>query len=182
MAGKSDFLLHYTCLIFLIMAAVLLGRRAANNARRIEQFNHELIEAVDRARIELRETLQKDHDLALSNLRLQERLQLAHDLHDGLVGAGWTQHRNQQYESPNRSIERNLCGAIRARTDVVASHSAFESIVAPRITNLTPESIGTSGTLLEARHPAVFFYRFESKAISVRGQNMYNLAPFISSP
>lgn len=46
MAGKSDFLLHYTCLIFLIMAAVLLGRRAANNARRIEQFNHELIEAV----------------------------------------------------------------------------------------------------------------------------------------
>lgn len=46
-----------------------------------------MIEAVDQTRLELGEALQKDHALALSNLRLQERLQLAYDLHDGLGGA-----------------------------------------------------------------------------------------------
>lgn len=84
---KSDHALTpYTCLLFMVMAAVLLGTRVARNARRIERFNQELSNAVDQACADLSRTLAKEHQLAIHNSRLQERLQLAHDLHDGLGG------------------------------------------------------------------------------------------------
>jgi two-component system, NarL family, sensor histidine kinase UhpB len=84
---KSDYVLTpYTCLLFMLMAAVLLGVRVARSARRIERFNQELSDAVDQACTDLSRTLEKEHQLAINNSRLQERLQLAHDLHDGLGG------------------------------------------------------------------------------------------------
>lgn len=65
----------------------VLGLRHARNMRRIDRFNQELAAGIDRARTELCATLEREHALALTNNRLQDRLQIAHDLHDGLGGS-----------------------------------------------------------------------------------------------
>src|SRR5690606_40230338 len=75
-----------TFLLFLVATAWMVGRNMHQNARRIERFNEELTESVAQARADLRTTLASEQQLALANTRLQERLQLAHDLHDGLGG------------------------------------------------------------------------------------------------
>ncbi|MGE8681138.1 MAG: 7TM diverse intracellular signaling domain-containing protein [Achromobacter marplatensis] len=72
--------------VTLCMSAIL-GLRHARNVRRIERFNHELADSIAEARTELATTLEREHALAMSNTRLQERLQIAHDLHDGLGGS-----------------------------------------------------------------------------------------------
>ncbi len=80
---------HYTpyfCFVALLIIAIMLGRQIAANSTRIEQFNLELQAAVVRACDELSETLEQQYSLHITNTRLQERLQLAHDLHDGLGG------------------------------------------------------------------------------------------------
>ena len=65
----------------------ILGLRHARNMRRIDRFNHELEAGIGRARADLSATLEREHALALTNNRLQDRLQIAHDLHDGLGGS-----------------------------------------------------------------------------------------------
>lgn len=84
--NSRTFYTHYMCFFLMIAAAIFLASRVAANARRIERFNHELQDAVTKACSELEETLASQHSLALTNSRLQERLQLAHELHDGLGG------------------------------------------------------------------------------------------------
>ena len=98
-AGTHDFLVflgvlasnvYYTAQtsqVLMIGMAIVLARRFAENARRIEQFNDELRVRVDDAREELALTLSRQHELEVTNARLAERLNLAHDLHDGLGGA-----------------------------------------------------------------------------------------------
>ena len=70
-----------------VVMAVLLGGRLAGSMRRIERFNHELEESVASARAELAQALAREHAQALDNAKLQERMQIAHDLHDGLGGS-----------------------------------------------------------------------------------------------
>jgi signal transduction histidine kinase len=70
-----------------IFMALLLGGRLAGATARIERFNQELEERVAQARSELAEALQREHAQALAHAKLQERVQLAHDLHDGLGGS-----------------------------------------------------------------------------------------------
>ncbi|WP_233588313.1 ATP-binding protein [Herminiimonas sp. KBW02] len=65
----------------------ILGLRHARNMRQIDRFNHQLEVGIGRARADLSATLEREHALALTNNRLQERLQIAHDLHDGLGGS-----------------------------------------------------------------------------------------------
>ncbi|WP_087691618.1 ATP-binding protein [Pandoraea sp. PE-S2R-1] len=98
-AGTHDFLVFFgvlasnvyytaqTSQVLMIGMAVVLARRFAENARRIAQFNDELRVRVDDARDELALTLNRQHELEVANARLAERLNLAHDLHDGLGGA-----------------------------------------------------------------------------------------------
>jgi signal transduction histidine kinase len=64
--------------------AVLLGGRLAGGMQRTERFNHELAARVTEARAELGLALAREHTQALQNAKLQERMQIAHDLHDGL--------------------------------------------------------------------------------------------------
>lgn len=54
--------------------------------RRIEGFNVEHNESVAEARAELAATLERQHELELAHARLGERVNLAHDQHDGLGG------------------------------------------------------------------------------------------------
>lgn len=80
-------ILPYANIAVTLCLAGIMGSRHAKNVRRIERFNQELQEAVTTAQAELATTLKQQYGLALSNTRLQDRLQLAHDLHDGLGGS-----------------------------------------------------------------------------------------------
>lgn len=98
-AGTHDFLVFFgvlasnvyytaqTSQVLMIGMAIVLARRFAENARRVERFNDELRVGIDNARDELALTLNRQHELEVVNARLAERLDLAHDLHDGLGGA-----------------------------------------------------------------------------------------------
>lgn len=83
----------YANIAITLCLAGIMGFRHAKNVHRIERFNHELRAAVTTAQAELATILEQKYGLALSNSRLQDRLQLAHDLHDGLpviIAAGIT--------------------------------------------------------------------------------------------
>lgn len=73
--------------VMTVCLCALLGLRHARNMQRIERFNDELADSIGRARHELSTTLVREHELVMSNVRLQDRLQLAYDLHDGLGGS-----------------------------------------------------------------------------------------------
>ena len=70
-----------------VVMALLLGERLTSNMRRIERFNQQLAESVATARAELALALEREHAQALHTAKLQERMQIAHDLHDGLGGS-----------------------------------------------------------------------------------------------
>lgn len=87
--AQSNFfaLTPFANLITMIVITTVLGSRIATSMRRTERFNVELTAAVEQACRELETTMGKEHQLALSNSRLQERLQFIHDLHDGFGSA-----------------------------------------------------------------------------------------------
>jgi len=77
----------YSSVVVTLCMSAILGLRHARNVRQIERFNQELADAIFQARHELATTLEREHALAMANTRLHERLQIAHDLHDGLGGS-----------------------------------------------------------------------------------------------
>lgn len=127
------FLLHYTGLIFLVAAAILLGRRALSSARRVERFNEELQGAMQQARHELNSSLQSEHQLALINLRHEARQQLAHDLHDGLGGqiARSILLVDQAAEPPAKSRVLSLLKLLRDDLRQVIDAGTSETVSAP---------------------------------------------------
>ena len=74
----------FTAPVAMLFMFLIVAERFARNFRRIEHFNTDLQNAVTDARAELTEKLQRQHELELRNIRLSERLQLSHDLHDSL--------------------------------------------------------------------------------------------------
>lgn len=80
-------LIPYTALLTMLSLSFMLGREVTRNMQRIEGFNQELKDSVAQACDELGHTLEREHQLALRHSRLQERVQLTHDLHDSLGGA-----------------------------------------------------------------------------------------------
>jgi signal transduction histidine kinase len=70
-----------------LLMALLVGGRLAAGMRRIEGFNDELETHVAKTRRELEQVLAREHVQALEHAKLQERVQIAHDLHDGLGGS-----------------------------------------------------------------------------------------------
>lgn len=81
---SSATIMPYANIAITLCLAGIMGVRHARNARRVERFNVDLQEAITNAQAELAATLKQQYGLALINSRLQDRLQLAHDLHDGL--------------------------------------------------------------------------------------------------
>ena len=67
--------------------SLILGWRIAQNITKIETFNEQLEIKIDQVKSELECSLDNKHQLEIENMRLQERLNLAHDLHDGLGGS-----------------------------------------------------------------------------------------------
>ena len=85
--GASDTWIPYSSLAITLCMALILGLRLAHNVRRIERFNVELTEGITHARADLQSTMAREHALGLRNTRLNERLGIAHELHDGLGGS-----------------------------------------------------------------------------------------------
>jgi signal transduction histidine kinase len=88
MQSNHNFLwMSYTAPLTSLLIAIILALRLAKNLRAIENFNHTLKQNILEAKNELTLSLNTQHQLELDNAKLQERLQLAHDLHDGLGGS-----------------------------------------------------------------------------------------------
>lgn len=73
-----------TAPLMMIGMALVLAWSFTTTLGRVERFNRELAEHVDKARQELAHTLGRQYELEVANARLNERLQISHDLHDGL--------------------------------------------------------------------------------------------------
>ncbi|CAM4267436.1 sensor histidine kinase [Acinetobacter pragensis] len=74
----------YTSPLFTLFIVILLGSRLDRNIKKIEHFNDELSTKIQQVSLDLSSSLNDQHRLELFNARLQERMKLSHDLHDGL--------------------------------------------------------------------------------------------------
>jgi len=83
---NNFYLAPYTEPLATIGIALTLAWTFVINTRRIESFNDEMHASVAKARAELTISLVRQHELELLHARLGERVNLAHDLHDGLGG------------------------------------------------------------------------------------------------
>lgn len=135
----------YTALLsqlLVIGMALVLGRQFVSNLHRIEGFNKDLTQSVEAARSELTRTLQRQHELEIANARLGERLNLAHDLHDGLggtlVSSIVTLERAPHDVPPQRflSILKELRDDLRIIIDSAASQQYSETALADQIAPL----------------------------------------------
>ena len=64
-----------------------MATRLNRNVRKIEKFNSQLERKVQQVSADLNKSLNDKHQLELDNVRLQERINLSHELHDGLGGS-----------------------------------------------------------------------------------------------
>lgn len=83
----DTYLLALTSPLTLIGMGSVLAHRFAAAVRQAEHFNIELRREVDVATRDLSRTLVREHELALANTRIGERLNLVRDLHDGFGGS-----------------------------------------------------------------------------------------------
>lgn len=83
----SNYVGALTSPLTLIGMAFAVAWRFSVAMRRVEGFNIELKHEVDTATAQLGETLTREHQLALANTRIGERLNLVRDLHDGFGGS-----------------------------------------------------------------------------------------------
>ena len=73
-----------TSQMLIVCMAIVLGWKFVSAMTRVEQFNDELSAKVDAARHELSDSLNRQHELRLTGIRMAERMSLAHNLHDGM--------------------------------------------------------------------------------------------------
>lgn len=128
----------FSALLSTCMMSFVLGRRLAQSMHRIDHFNEELRDEVRRARQALTLTLEQQHRLALENTRLQERLSLAHDLHDGLGGSlvqaiAWLE-QDRQPMGTDQMV--SLLKLLRNDLRQVVDHGASASMAVPETPTL----------------------------------------------
>ena len=80
-------LFPYTSPIITLFVVLIMGTRLNRNVRKIEKFNTQLERKVQQVSTDLNTSLNDKHKLELANVRLQERINLSHELHDGLGGS-----------------------------------------------------------------------------------------------
>ncbi|WP_227515664.1 sensor histidine kinase [Acinetobacter qingfengensis] len=85
--NQENLLFPYTGPITTFFIAIILGLRLSKNIKEISRFNKVLEENIIQTRSELTNSLTTQYKLELINIKLQERINLAHDLHDGLGGS-----------------------------------------------------------------------------------------------
>lgn len=87
MTLKGQILSPYVSPISAFLIGFILALRLSNNAKSISDFNKTLTKSIVQAKSKLSQSLNDQHQLALDNAKLQERINLSHDLHDGLGGS-----------------------------------------------------------------------------------------------
>lgn len=70
-----------------LFLGLLLGLRLYRNNKVISRFNKTLKDEIDNLTQKLSSSLNSQYQLALENIRLQERVNLSRDLHDGIGGS-----------------------------------------------------------------------------------------------
>lgn len=86
-SDSQTFLIRYTFPFITLLQSLVLGLNLSRHFRTIEHFNDELMGKVTQAEQALQQSLNTKHELELKNTRLQERLALSRELHDGLGGS-----------------------------------------------------------------------------------------------
>lgn len=118
-----------------IVMFLTLATRFSSSLLRIERFNDELQATVDSTRAELTQTLQREHMLEADNIRLNERLRLTHDLHDGLGSSlmrsiarmeHGTGLKDNQFLSVLKTLRSDLRDVIDGSSAVPVWHSPHE--------------------------------------------------------
>ena len=131
--GTAIPMMPYANIAVTLCFAAIMGQRHASNVKRIEQFNAELKTTVSAAQEELATTLDREYRLELSHTRLQDRLQLAHDLHDGLGGS--LLHMMASVEQSPRELQRervlSMFKLLRDDLRQTIDSSSSEGIEAP---------------------------------------------------
>ncbi len=112
-----------------LMFGSLLAMRLARSKRQIEEFNQTLKERIEQTKNELTLALQQQHNLSLENMRLQERIHLSQELHDGLgssiVRSIMLVENNHQLSNPQiLSLLKMLRSDLRQMIDMGSSLSA----------------------------------------------------------
>lgn len=96
-------ILPYSSIFIAIFLTITLSLHLTRSLSKVEHFNNELNEKITQTSNDLRLSLNQQHQLALDNEKLQTRLKLSYELHDGL-GSTLT----QAITSVNYNKERNL--------------------------------------------------------------------------
>ncbi|THU05369.1 histidine kinase [Lampropedia puyangensis] len=116
-----------------LLMALLVGCRLAAGMQRIERFNQELESRVQEARQELSLALGQAHLTALDNAKLQERMKIAHDLHDG-IGASLVRSMalvEQSYENLSKDRVLSLFSILRDDLRQVIDQGSSAGVVIP---------------------------------------------------
>jgi signal transduction histidine kinase len=137
--------IYYTALasqLQMVAMALVLGWRFVSNLSRIERFNEELHVRIEAAKEALANTLQREHELQVVNVRLGERLNLAHDLHDGLGGTlvssiATLEHAPESIPSSRfLTILKELRDDLRIIIDTASSYQLDETSLADMLAPL----------------------------------------------
>jgi len=140
--GVLDDNLYYSALtaqLQMISMALMLAWRFVTALRRVERYNDDLNQGIAQARGELSQTLARQHELEIANARLAERVQLAHDLHDGLGGTLVSAIAEHEYANPvlpagrSLSILKELRDDLRIIVDAASSHELGDEAFAAQI-------------------------------------------------
>lgn len=83
----NDLVSLYLSPINSLFLVATLAWRFSQNMRSMSRFNESLTRTVEQTRQDLKQVLDNQHAAEIEKTRLQERMQLAHDLHDGLGGS-----------------------------------------------------------------------------------------------
>ncbi|MBF5005385.1 histidine kinase [Diaphorobacter sp. NR2-3-3-1] len=119
-------------IIALIM--LVLGTQLVQEMRGVERFNRALADGIANARTELAQANEREHAQALHNVTLQERMGIAHDLHNGLGASlvrGMAMVEQASEPLPNErvlSILKTLRDDLRQMIDYSASGGADTAV------------------------------------------------------
>lgn len=84
---KGMILSPYTSPLSSLLVGLILAIRISTNQKKVEKFNSTLEQTILQTESELTASLRSQYALSLENAKLQERINLSHDLHDGIGGS-----------------------------------------------------------------------------------------------
>lgn len=120
----------YTSPVITFFVVLILGLRLNKNLTKIEKFNQYLEQKVQMVSQDLKHSLDEKHHLEIDNVRLQERIHLSHELHDGL-GASLVRSMILVDQSPDNIPNKHFLSMLKLLRDdlrqIIDSGSSVDS-------------------------------------------------------